>query len=222
MLSRREFVGGSISLGAAAIVGSGLALPARSAHPVDRNFTVLRDGRSIGAHSITMARNGDETVVDVEVEMAVKMAFITVFRLEHSNRETWRHGRLVKIDTKTNDNGKDYKIAGTAKGSSFELVVNDEVLSIPSTIIPTSYWNPATVEQTVLLNSANGKLLDVAINRTETEQVKAWYGEVPADKYEMRGDLDLDLWYDADKHLVRLAFESRDSLIEYDLTGGTI
>tara|TARA_B100000686_G_scaffold342731_1_gene422407 strand:+ start:2480 stop:3148 length:669 start_codon:yes stop_codon:yes gene_type:complete len=222
MLSRREFVGGSISLSAAAIVGSGMALPARADHPVNRNFTVLRDGSSIGAHSIMMAHNGDEIVVDVEVEMAVKIAFITVFRLEHRNRETWRHGRLVKIDTKTNDNGKDYKIDGTAKGSSFELVVNDELSSIPSTIIPTSYWNAATVGQTVLLNSVNGKLLDVAINRTETEQVKAWYGEVLADKYEMRGDLDLDLWYDADKHLVRLAFESRDSLIEYDLTGGTI
>ena len=222
MLSRREFVGGSISLGAAAIVGSVLALPARADHQVNRNFTVLRGGSSIGTHSITMARNGAETVVDVEVEMAVKIAFITVFRLEHRNREIWRDGRLVKIDTKTNDNGKNYKIDGNARGSSFEIVVNDELSSIPSTIIPTSYWNAVTVEQTVLLNSANGKLLDVAINRTETEQVKAWYGEVPADKYEMRGDLDLDLWYDANKHLVRLAFESRGSLIEYDLTSGTI
>jgi len=222
MLSRREFVGASISLGAAAIVGSGLALPARSAHPVNRNFTVLRDGSSIGSHSITMERNGDETVVYVEVEMAVKIAFITVFRLEHRNRETWRHGRLVKIDTTTNDNGKDYKIAGNANGGSFELVVNDVVSIIPSTIIPTSYWHPATVEQTVLLNSANGKLLDVAINRSEAEQVKTWYGEVLADKYEMRGDLELDLWYDAEKHLVGLAFESRGSFIEYDLTNGTI
>ena len=60
MLSRREFVGGSISLSAAAIVGSRLALPARAEHPVTRNFTVLRDGSSIGTHSITMARNGTE------------------------------------------------------------------------------------------------------------------------------------------------------------------
>ena len=72
-----------------------------------------------------------------------------------------------------------------------------------------------------MLNSVNGELLKVGINPILSETVKTWAGPVTAEKYEMRGDLDLDLWYDAGKHIVRLAFESRGSIIAYDLTSGT-
>ena len=221
MLSRREVVKRSLYLGAAGALAPNLMLPARAHHPVNRKFTVTRDGAPIGTHAITMSQTGAETIVEVEVALAVKIAFITIFRLEHRNRETWRGGRLVKIDTKTNDNGKDFKVDGTANGGGFDLVVNGEASTIPDTIVPTSYWNPATVDQNVLLNSVNGKLLNVAINKTASESVKTWTGPVAADKHEMRGDLDLDLWYDAGKHIVRLAFESRGSVIDYELTSGT-
>jgi hypothetical protein len=221
MLSRRDVVRNSLCLGVAGAVAPSLVFPARAHHAVNRNFTVLRDGNQIGTHSITMSQNGDEKIVDVEVALAVKIAFITVFRLEHRNRETWRAGRLLKIDTKTNDNGKDFKVDGNANATGFDLVVNGERTAIPKPIIPTSYWNPATVDQDLLLNSVNGKLLKVGIKPTLSESVKTWTGPVSADKYEMRGDLDIDLWYDAGKHIVRLAFESKGSVIAYDLTSGT-
>ena len=83
-----------------------------------------------------MSKSGDETIVDVEVALAVKIAFITIFRLEHRNRETWRGGRLVKIDTKTNDNGKDFKVDGTANGAGFDLVVNGKSTAIPNQSSP--------------------------------------------------------------------------------------
>ena len=221
MLSRRDVVKTGLCLGVAGTVTPSLVFPARAHHPVNRNFTVVRDGSQIGTHSISMSKSGDETIVDVEAALAVKIAFITIFRLEHRNRETWRGGRLVKIDTKTNDNGKDFKVDGTANGAGFDLVVNGKSTAIPKPIIPTSYWNPATVDQTLLLNSVNGELLKVGINPILSETVKTWAGPVSAEKYEMRGDLDLDLWYDAGKHIVRLAFESRGSIIAYDLTSGT-
>lgn len=222
MLSRRDVVKSSLYLGAAGALAPNIIAPARADHPVTRHFTVMRDNGVIGTHSIIMSQNGDDTIVDVEVALAVKIAFITVFRLEHRNRETWRGGRLVKIDTKTNDNGTDYKVDGAANGTAFDLVVNGVSSTIPSTIIPTSYWNPSTVSQNLLLNSVKGDLLKVDIKQTATETVKTWTGEVTADKHEMRGDLELDLWYDSGKHIVRLAFESRGSLIAYDLTSGTI
>ena len=221
MLSRRELVKGGLYLGAAGAVAPNLILPARAHHPVNRNFTVTRDGSPIGKHSITMQKKGDETIVDVEVALKVKIAFITVFRLEHRNRETWHGGRLVKIDTKTNDNGKDYKVDGTATASGFDLVVNGVQSVLPNPVIATSYWNPATVRQDHLLNSVNGKILGVAIKPIAAETVKTWTGAVNAEKFEMRGDLDLDLWYDSGKHIVRLAFESRGSIIDYELTSGT-
>ena len=221
MLSRRDVVRNSLYLGAAGALVPSIIVPARAHHPVTRHFTVLRDDGPIGTHSITMSKNGDDTIVDVEVALAVKIVFVTVFRLEHRNRETWRDGRLVKIDTKTNDNGTDYKVDGAANGTAFDLVVNGVSSTIPNTIIPTSYWNPATVNQSTLLNSVKGELINVDIKQTATETVKTWTGEVTADKHEMRGDLELDLWYDPGKHLVRLAFESRGSIIAYDLTNGT-
>lgn len=220
MLNRRQVLAGVGGLGAAAVLAPWPAI-GQGALPADRNFVVLRDGNQIGHHTISFARDGAGVAVDVDVALKVKLAFVTLYSLQHHNREVWRDGKLHTIDTDTVENGKKYTINGRQAADGFRTSVTTDgktdERTLPPTIVPTSYWNPATVHQTALLNSVNGKLLDVKILERGAEPVKIKATLAPARKFSITGELTLDLWYDAGNEVVRLAFENRGSLIEYEL-----
>ncbi len=220
MLNRRQVLAGVGALGAAAALTPWSAL-GQGALPANRNFVVLRDGNQIGHHTISFARDGADVAVDVDVGLKVKLAFVTLYSLQHHNREVWRDGKLHTIDTNTVESGKKYTIKGRQAADGFRAAITadgkTEERNLPATIVPTSYWNPATVRQTALLNSVNGKLLDVKILERGAEPVKINATPVAARKFSITGELALDLWYDAGNEVVRLAFENRGSLIEYDL-----
>ncbi|MCM0020859.1 MAG: DUF6134 family protein, partial [Tagaea sp.] len=66
-------------------------------------FDVLREGSPIGTHRVTIDRRDDEVRVEIAIDMAVRFAFLTVYRYTHRSRETWREGRLVALDAQTDD-----------------------------------------------------------------------------------------------------------------------
>lgn len=85
-------------------------------------FGVFRNGDPIGSHTITFSDDGSS--VEIRTDVAVKMAFFTVFRFEHSGHEQWAGDRLVALSSTTNDNGTDHSLSvHTADGA---LVVNGD------------------------------------------------------------------------------------------------
>ncbi|NQV79960.1 MAG: hypothetical protein HQ495_05355, partial [Alphaproteobacteria bacterium] len=60
----------------------GSALSARAMEPYDGKlaFDVVRGDKTIGKHEITFREIGDETHVDIDIELAVKIGFVTVIR----------------------------------------------------------------------------------------------------------------------------------------------
>lgn len=195
----------------AAAVAVVASLSSGGADPADRRFTVLRDGAPIGTHRIRTEEAGAETRVTVEIDLQVKLAFVTVYRYRHRNSETWRDGRLVAIDTRTDDNGTTEFVRGRATESGFAVEATAGARTLPADVVPTSYWRPISPERTSLLDTQKGRLLDVRVRREGAERLPA--GE--ATRYSVRGDLDVDLWYDAERRLRRIAFDYKGARFDY-------
>ena len=200
----------------AAAVAATAMLAAPAAAPQDARFTVYRDGSPIGTHRIQVERAGDETRVAVDIDLQVKLAFVTVYRYSHRNRETWRDGRLVAIDTRTDDNGTAEFVRGRATGDGFAVQSTAGSYTVPAGVLPTSYWRRITPDQTRLLDTQKGRLLDVQVRRAGVERLP---GTDSATRYTVRGDLDLDLWYDTTDRLRRIAFDFRGSRFDYSEAG---
>ncbi|HIP77236.1 MAG TPA: hypothetical protein EYH07_02050 [Kiloniellaceae bacterium] len=178
-------------------------------------FKVMRDGAQIGHHKIRLEEIGDELHVEVDIELEVSLAFITLFRYEHTNKEVWRDGRLVSLETRTNDDGSEYWVS--ARSSAEGLVVEGSGGSFvaPAEILPTSYWNPATVEQDVLLDTQRGRLLEVSSKAKGAETIQTPERTVDARRFKLDGDLKADLWYAPDGEWMKIAFDVRGSTIDY-------
>jgi hypothetical protein len=178
-------------------------------------FRVLRDGEPFGRHSVVFRREAGDLHVEVDIRLEVKLLFVTVFRYRHTNREVWRDGRLVAIDTRTDDDGERYWLRGRANELGLAVEGSSGSFLAPGDVMPTSYWNPRTVERTQLLDTQRGRLIQVDIRAAEVETVAMSGRRVDARRYRVTGDLTLDLWYTADGAWAKTSFEARGAAVDY-------
>ncbi|MCG8503206.1 MAG: DUF6134 family protein [Sphingomonadales bacterium] len=197
-----------------------LLTAARDAATSDYLHDIVRKGKTIGMHQIAFSEDDGALVVDIAIKMKVKIAFITVFRYEHSNREIWRDGRLQSIRTRTNDNGKKYDVEGVRLDDRFEVTVNGTTLSHNRDIVPSTYWNPALLDQAELLNTQTGKAMAVTISELGPDTVRTPTGETAAHRYRIEEIGPIDLWYDAAGCFLKLSFQAsrrgEGSWIDYE------
>ena len=179
------------------------------APPGDLGFDVFRSGDHIGSHTIRFDRDGDAVSVAIDIELAVTVLFVTVFRYAHTNRETWQGGRLERIRTRTDNNGEALCVDGERQGDRLKVEASAGRYELPPDVIPTSYWNYGTVDRSRLLNSQKGTPMDVRVAAGAVETVPGDGGVIEARRYAMSGDLELDLWYDGTDRLARIRFTPR-------------
>jgi len=176
--------------------------------PQDYAFAIMRNGNRIGDHMIEFSREGDTLNVLISIDIDVSFGPIPLYRYEHQNRETWRDGRLVAIETKTTENGDDFAVSGMLENDLFVVEGMDGKIETTPGIVPTSYWDMDIVHAATLLDTQRGTLME------QEEAVMTRDEDLGADCYELSGDLDLTLCY-TDKRLRKLAFEYDGSYIEY-------
>ncbi len=179
-------------------------------------FWVKRDGDRIGSHSVSLRRVGDETQVEIALELKIGLGFITLFRYEHENREVWRDGRLLSLDARTHDDGEDTWVRARAGDAGLHVEGSAGSYLAPADTLPTSYWNKAMVGQTRLLDTQSGRLIEVEVKPAGRESIVVGDRAIDAQRYEISGDLRASLWYDSEDTWTGLAFTARGSGIDYE------
>ncbi|MBN9496086.1 MAG: hypothetical protein J0H39_04985 [Alphaproteobacteria bacterium] len=183
-----------------------LSWPAAAAPPT-LEFDVLRDGAPIGKHRVTIERDGTETRATIEIDMAVRLAFVTVYRYTHRSTELWREGRLVSLDARTDDNGTRTQVSARATDAGLAIDGSGGRYDAPAETVPTSYWNREKVMRSPLLDTQSGKLIDVS--------AMALAADANGTRYRLAGDLEADLVYGPGGDWTGLSFSARGARIDY-------
>ncbi|MHC4089223.1 MAG: DUF6134 family protein [Planctomycetota bacterium] len=181
----------------------------------DIAFMVFRDDDALGHHTVSFRRDADLLHVEIDILLEVKLAFITLFRYQHRNHEVWRDGRLVAIETRTDDDGDDFWLRGRSTDAGFRVEGSSGAFVAPADILPTSYWRPDTTTRTQLLETQRGRLIEVAVSAVGVESITVAGGPVDAERYSVTGDLTLDLWYTAGGEWAKTRFEARGAEVIY-------
>jgi hypothetical protein len=205
------------TLFAAAVTGLTLIGPLRAALPRAQEiaFAVLRDGVPLGHHTVVFRREAGDLHVEIDILLEVKLLFLPVFQYRHRNHEVWRDGRLVSIETETNDDGEDFRLRGRATDAGFAVEGSGGRFLAPADVMPTSYWHPETVERTRLLDTQRGRLIQVDIAPVGVETIAMAGRMVDARRYKVTGDLTLDVWYTAEGEWAKITFEARGAEVAY-------
>ncbi len=181
-------------------------------------YDVWREGSQIGTHSVEFTRDGDKLTVRTRIRIEVKLLFITVYRFEHDAEEDWVGGKLMRFAAKTDDNGTDRDVLLERQGDKLRGHYNSEQATLPGDLIPGSLWNPATVDQTQLIEPTKGRAKAVKIVDRGTESIALSSGKVEAHHFSITGDLRREVWYGADGEVVQAAYAAKDgSLLTFKL-----
>lgn len=138
--------------------GAGGLLPRQAA-----DFTVLRDGLPVGHHRVTVETDGPETRVQVDISLSLSFAFLTVYRYTHQSHEVWQGGRLIQLDSTTDDNGTPMALSARAQAGGLLLDGTAGRRPAPADAVPTSYWTPAFVSGRPVFDSQDGRSLDLTL-----------------------------------------------------------
>jgi len=199
------------ALAAVFLLGAFGAEAMAEAPPGTYRYKIERSGSEIGRQALVVGKDGDKVTVSDEVAVKVKVVFVTAYTFDHSRRETWLGGTLTALETRIDDNGTKSTLTARADGDKLVIKGPDGDSTQPLGIMPTGYWNTATVKQTKLFDSETGKILNISVSGGEAQKVDLGGGRtVDAKKWQMTGDKKAELWYDSRDVLVKLRFDARD------------
>ena len=180
------------------------------------DYEVIRKGKNIGTHSFAFESSTEGSTVKVKTDIAVKIAFVTVYKFQHEATEVWGESSLLGYNSTTNDDG-DQKFLKLNEG--FVTSNQGEFDRSSIALFPASLWSQGTVSLSSLMNTLDGSMMDVNAKDLGEESVKTTSGKtLTARHFSLTGGLDRELWYDADGRLVHVEFLGGDgSMIMYKL-----
>ena len=196
MIDRRLLLAG----GLAALPGLALA-----ATPPSRRlaFHVLRNGARIGEHVMSFAGDPASPTVTTDVRMTVKLGPVPMFRYRHHAVERWTGGRFASLETTTDSNGKAERVSARRTDSGVIIETAKGRITGPAGVRPFTHWNPE-VFTGPLFNPQEGKLLKVTARK------------VGAGQWSVRGEAEIDDWYDEASVWTALKGKLKDgSMLEY-------
>ena len=216
MLDRRHFLGGAC---ASLCLSDARAATVPVVDGAQLAFSVLREGREIGAHVLTFARNGDISIIQVAIDLVVKLGPVPVYRYEHRATEIWNGANFASIDAATTDNGKrmTVKAQRLAKAVSIESTIQGNY-EAPANALPSTHWNRRMLDGP-FFNTQMGDLMSNAVTARGAATVETGSGrKINVRRFEIVGHVTLESWYDDQQTWSGLQFKGQDgSQIVYKL-----
>lgn len=165
-----------------------------------------RAGSEIGFHTLSAVERGDLLEMSIRIEIAVRVLGIRVYVYEHENREQWRGGRLVALDSRTNDDGAQDFARVRLDGDKLRIEGSSYQGEAPAEAAPTTYWNYRNFAKRPWFSSQSGAILDVNLAESRESDGVVW---------RVSGDFETTLIYDEAQEWRGCRFPARGEEVVY-------
>ncbi len=180
-------------------------------------FDVRRNGTLVGSHTVSFARQGERLSTSTRFEVAVDVLFVTAYRYVYASEAVWTGGCLEGLTATTDDNGKESVVRVARSGDRLSVSGPKGTVTARRETLPTEHWSSAVIGHDAVINTITGRINRVEISSAGAETVKTADGRaITARRYVYGGELDNEVWYDAEGRWVKMRFPAKDgSSIEY-------
>jgi hypothetical protein len=218
VIGRRGFL-----LTAAGVTGAEVSLnPSFAALPVPPGntlaFRLMRRGSEIGRHTATFEPRGDTLTVQVTVEALVTLVSIPIVRYAHRVVETWQDGKLAGLTGETDKNGQHEWVKAQRESEGLVVTGSKTQRYVPRDPVgATSYWNKHMLDGP-MISLEDGVLLRPKVTPRGPETIPLASGAtIEADRYNLSGAFNVDLWYDRTGTWASMAVPVADgSTVQYE------
>ncbi len=198
----------SALVGGAAALISPSALAATSAR---RSFRIMRDGDDVGFHNIALTRENGAVSVAIDIEIAIRVLGIVAYRYVMNNREVWRDGQLVSLDSNVNDDGRQKRVIARAQDGAIMVDSRYYAGPAPASAATTTYFTPDFLRRDTWISTDSGELFAMSVARSGSAPVTLASGErIDCEVWRAtnHADYDVDIFYDARGEWAGVAFDA--------------
>jgi hypothetical protein len=146
---------------------------------------------------MTVRRENGAIVVDHTAELAVEILGLTAFHRRTRFREVWRGDRLVEFDGLVEDDGEPFPVTARADGDHLVIEVRAGRTLAPAATAPSEPSLESAIDRDFFFDSRTGLLLRATVTAAGREPVEIGDDIVDAIRYEVSGELDQLVWFDA-------------------------
>jgi len=135
-------------------------------------FDIYRNNKNIGKHKFTFKKVNNQIFVSSNVNFIIKKLGVTLYKYEAKGTEIFEDGKLVRFNSKTNQNRKE-------KYVNIDLVQNEYIIDGSSHKGKTSdvakvgtWWNHSLVEAPAQISAVSGRIIKQKVKFLGKKQIE--------------------------------------------------
>ena len=190
-------------------------------------FDIYRNNKLIGQHVFSFKKTGNQLHVDSEINFEIKKLGIVLYSYHVKGTEYYENGKLVKFNSKTNQNGKEKYVNLKSEGSNLIIDGSSFKGKTSQDYLLGTWWNHSIVEAEAQISAVSGRIIKLKVTFLGKENVvingktyKTLHFNFSSTDKKLNKNkrLNTDVWYDeVTLNWVKATFEKKGKW-EYKLS----
>ena len=169
-------------------------------------FDIYRNNKHIGKHIFSFKKVGEQLAVESEISFEIKKLGIAFYKYHVKGTEIYKDGKLIKFNSKTNQNGKE-KFVNLKSKNNGEYIIDGSSYkgNAPEDYLLGTWWNHSIVKAQAQISAVSGRIIKQKVTFVGKETIKfgdksynaLHYNFSSTDKKLAKDKkLNTDVWYD--------------------------
>mgnify|MGYP001221956706 CR=1 FL=1 len=135
-------------------------------------FDIYRNNKNIGKHIFSFEKKDDELHVKSEINFEIKKLGVVLYRYHVKGTEIYKDGKLIKFNSKTNQNGKE-KFVNLILGDDEQIIDGSSYQGkAPIEYLLGTWWNHSIVKAPAQISAVSGRIIKQKVTFLGKEDVK--------------------------------------------------
>ena len=122
-------------------------------------FDIYRNQNHIGKHVFSFKKLNGELAVESEINFEIKKFGIVLYKYHVKGTEIYKDGKLVKFNSKTNQNGKEKHVNMKLDNEEYNIDGSSYQGKAPIDFVIGTWWNHSIVEASAQISAVSGRII---------------------------------------------------------------
>ena len=135
-------------------------------------FDIYRNNQNIGKHIFSFKKSNGQLEVESEINFEIKKLGIIFYKYHVKGTEIYNDGKLVKFNSKTNQNGKEKYVNMDLENEQYIIDGSSYQGKAPIGYFLGTWWNHSIVEAKAQISAVSGRIIKQKVNFLGKETIK--------------------------------------------------